>query len=192
MQGNNNLRIFSSNSNNRYTDTEIDTLSAIADGPGAGAVADSKLYNSLSLTVTLATVSLIDFIALNNPGVTFGQSLSIDDWISSVNNTLMSKSEIQNNFNATNQEITKIKNGTTTVPSATNSSNVTTTINGVAITSIFENNGTTVKKSTTTSNITDNSTSTNYKVRVLTQSEYDNLVSSGTIDNTTIYFIKEG
>ena len=172
MQGNNNLRVFSINSNNRYTDAEINDLAVIEDGPGAGAVADSKLYNSLSLTTTLATVSLIDFIAQKNPSVTFGQTLSINDWISAVNNALISKSEVQSNITSINNAITNITNGTTVVTNAlnltsgtiggrtqssifngntstvNNSTNVVSTINGKQISTIFESNGTTVKNST--------------------------------------------
>ena len=89
MQSNNKLRPFSTNTTNIYSDSDLDSLSVIGTGApsSVGAIADSKLYNSLSATTTLACTALIDFVAAQNPSVNFGQTLSIDNWISSINNS---------------------------------------------------------------------------------------------------------
>lgn len=123
MQSNNLLRPFSTNTQNIYSDAELGTLSVIETGaPGnAGAVADSKLYNSLSATTTLACTALIDFVASQNPAVNFGQTLAIDNWIAAVNNSFVSLS-------AYNTAITNITNGTTVVGKATNATNATNAI----------------------------------------------------------------
>ena len=87
MQSNNKLRPFSTNTTNIYSDSDIATLSVIGTGAVNNAIADSKLYNSLSATTTLACTALIDFVAAQNPSVNFGQTLPIDNWISSINNS---------------------------------------------------------------------------------------------------------
>lgn len=186
MQANNKLRVFSGNTANRYTDSDIATNPTIGTGAVNQAVADSKLYNSLSLTTTLAVTSLIDFIAAQNPSVQFGQDLAIDDWITAVNNSLVSLSAYTANKTATDtniannlSQINQLKNGTIKAGDATkfagrtaaqvfngttatvnNSVNVTTNINGKAISTIFESNGTTIKNSTNAEFVSVNSTNT--------------------------------
>lgn len=138
MQGNNNLRVFSGNTSNYIADADLDGA-VVQSGAVNGGVAASNLYNSLSLTTTLACTSLIDFVAQYNPNITFGQTTPIDTWITAVGNAIASKTSVDN-----------IVNGTTTVGNATN---VTTNINGNAISNIFESNGTTVKNATNATNV---------------------------------------
>lgn len=179
MQANNKLRVFSGNTANRYTDSDIATNPTIGIGAVNEAVADSKLYNSLSLTTTLAVTSLIDFIAAQNPSVQFGQDLSIDSWISAVNNSLVSLSAYTANKTATDtsiannlSQINQLKDGTIKAGDATkfagrtaaqvfsgstatanNAVNVTTNINGKAISTIFESDGMTVKNAAAVNNV---------------------------------------
>lgn len=110
MQSNNFLRPFSTNTTNIYSDSDIATLSVIGTGAVNNAIADSKLYNSLSATTTLACTALIDFVALQNPSVNFGQTLPIDNWISAVTNAF-----------ATKQSVDDIIDGTTVVEKASKS-----------------------------------------------------------------------
>ena len=119
MQSNNFLRPFSTNTTNIYSDNDIDTLSVIGTGApsNVGAVADSKLYNSLSATTTLACTALIDFVAAQNPTINFGQTLPIDNWISAINNSFVALSTY-------NTAITNITNGTTVVGNANKINNV--------------------------------------------------------------------
>lgn len=119
MQSNNFLRPFSTKTTNIYSDSDINTLSVIGTGApsNVGAVADSKLYNSLSATTTLACTALIDFVASQNPSVSFGQTLAIDNWISAVNNSFVSLSTYTT-------AITNLTNGTTVVGNATNAVNL--------------------------------------------------------------------
>lgn len=139
MQGNNKLRVFSGNTSNYIADADLDGAT-VQTGAVNGGVAASNLYNSLSLTTTLACTSLIDFVAQYNPSVTFGQTTPIETWITAVGNAIASKTSVDN-----------IVNGTTTVG---NANNVTTNINGNAISDIFESNGTTVKNATNSANAT--------------------------------------
>lgn len=139
MQGNNKLRVFSGNTSNYIADADLDGA-PVQTGAVNGGVAASNLYNSLSLTTTLACTSLIDFVAQYNPSVTFGQTTPIETWITAVGNAIASKVSVDN-----------IISGTTTVGNATN---VTTNINGNAISDIFESNGTTVKNATNATNAT--------------------------------------
>lgn len=114
MQGNNNLRVLSGNSSvspsatyRRLGDADLDSTLA-QNGAGYGSTADSLLYNSLSLSVTLPIVALVDYIAQYNPNKTFGQDLGINDWISAVSTAF-----------ASNQKVdtlkTNLENGTTVV-----------------------------------------------------------------------------
>lgn len=139
MQGNNKLRVFSGNTSNYIADADLDGA-PVQTGAVNGGVAASNLYNSLSLTTTLACTSLIDFVAQYNPSVTFGQTTPIETWITAVSNAIASKTSVDN-----------IVNGTTTVG---NAANVTTNINGKAISTIFESDGTTVKNATNSANAT--------------------------------------
>lgn len=138
MQGNNKLRVFSVNTSNYISDADLDGA-VVQSGAVNGGVAASNLYNSLSLTTTLACTSLIDFVAQYNPNITFGQTTPIDTWITAVGNAIASKTSVDN-----------IVNGTTP---AANATNVTTNINGKAISTIFESNGTTVKNATNATNV---------------------------------------
>ena len=108
MQGNNKLRVFSGNTSNYIADTDLDGA-VVQSGAVNGGVAASNLYNSLSLTTTLACTSLIDFVAQYNPSITFGQTTPIDTWITAVGNAIASKVSVDN-----------IVDGTTTVGNATN------------------------------------------------------------------------
>lgn len=58
-------------------------------------------------------------------------------------------------------EVTKIKNGTTVVPKATDATNVTTNINGKAISNIFEPDGLKIKKATLADTATNANHATN-------------------------------
>lgn len=138
MQGNNKLRVFSGNTSNYIADADLDGA-PVQTGAVNGGVAASNLYNSLSLTTTLACTSLIDFVAQYNPSVTFGQTTPIETWIIAVGNAIASKVSVDN-----------IVDGTTP---AANATNVTTNINGKAISTIFESNGTTVKNATNATNV---------------------------------------
>lgn len=146
MQGNNKLRVFSGNTSNYIADANLDGA-PVQTGAVNGGVAASNLYNSLSLTTTLACTSLIDFVAQYNPSVTFGQTTPIETWITAVGNAIASKVSVDN-----------IVDGTTP---AANATNVTTNINGNAISDIFESNGTTVKNATNSANAT-NATNATY------------------------------
>lgn len=177
MQSNNKLRPFSVESDSYYTDTEVDTLVTIGTGAVLGAKADSKLYNSLSMNATLPAVAITDLLALYNPSVTFGQALDIDTWITAVNNTIPSISNINNGnvsvgkvsgtgvlgttsgtTDTTNRQPDSIfESNSNTVKNATN---VTDSINDKSISDIFEINGTTVKNATNATNAVVNSDST--------------------------------
>lgn len=112
MQGNNKLRVFSGNTSNYIADADLDGAT-VQTGAVNGGAAASNLYNSLSLTTTLACTSLIDFVAQYNPSITFGQTTPIETWITAVGNAIASKTSVDN-----------IVNGTTTVMNATNATNV--------------------------------------------------------------------
>lgn len=140
MQPNNKIRPFSTNTDNKYSDSDVGTLSVIGTGAVNGARADSKLYNSLSANTSLVACALADLIASQNQSTTFGQETPIDTWLQAVKNTF-----------AVANDLKKVVNGTTTVKNATN---VETNINGKPISSIFESNGTTVKNATNSQNST--------------------------------------
>lgn len=125
MQGNNYLRPFSTSAVSHYTDAELATESAIASGAISGASADSKLYNSLSMTTTLLSTAIADFLALHNPSVNFGQTLSINDWISAVNGTVATVSSVS----AVSGRVSDLEDGTTPAAKATNADNATTVQN---------------------------------------------------------------
>lgn len=148
MQSNNLIQVFSQAKNNYYNDTEIATSGVqtiVSMGAVSGQYSNSALYNSFCLSMSLPVVALVDYIAQQNPSVTFGMALGIDQWISAVQGTFANYTDTQNSINAINTNIANITNGTTTVG---NASNVTTNINGKAISTIFESDGTTVKNAT--------------------------------------------
>ena len=148
MQSNNLIQVFSQAKNNYYNDTEIVTSGVqtiVSMGAVSGQYSNSALYNSFCLSMSLPVVALVDYIAQQNPSVTFGMALGIDQWISAVQGTFANYTDTQNSINAINTNIANITNGTTTVG---NASNVTTNINGKAISTIFESDGTTVKNAT--------------------------------------------
>lgn len=134
MQPNNKIRPFSTNTDNKYSDSDVGTLPVIGTGAVNGARADSKLYNSLSANTSLVACALADLIASQNQSITFGQETPIDTWLQAVKDTF-----------ATTLVVNSIIGGTT---SAGNATNVTTKINGKPISSIFESDGTTVKNAT--------------------------------------------
>lgn len=134
MQPNNKIRPFSTNTDNKYSDSDVGTLPVIGTGAVEGGIANSKLYNSLSANTSLVACALADLIASQNQSITFGQETPIDTWLQAVKDTF-----------ATTLVVNSIINGTTTVGNATN---VETNINGKPISSIFESDGTTVKNAT--------------------------------------------
>lgn len=138
MQPNNKIRPFSTNTDNKYSDSDVGTLPVIGTGAVNGARADSKLYNSLSANTSLVACALADLIASQNKSITFGQETPIDTWLQAVKDTF-----------ATTLVVNSIIYGTTTVGNATN---VKTNINGKPISSIFENDGITVKNATNSTN----------------------------------------
>lgn len=162
METNNKIQLFSTTTNNVYSDTDMQE-SAVQTIVKTGAVfnnsASSKLYNSLSKSLSLPVVALVDYVAKQNPTITFGQALDIDSWISAFQNSFASYKDTQNSITAINTNITNIVNGTTTVgkatnatnatnaTDATNATNVTTTINGKNISDIFAADGVTIKNS---------------------------------------------
>lgn len=111
MQANNNLRVFSGDATNVIADSNLETA-VVTNGAAFGAVASSALYNTLSKLTTLACTSLIDFVALQNPSVTFGQDTPIENWITAVNNAFASKSDLTTLTNG-------LTNGTTVVQKST-------------------------------------------------------------------------
>lgn len=134
MQPNNKIRPFSTNTDNKYSDSDVGTLPVIGTGAVEGGIANSKLYNSLSANTSLVACALADLIASQNQSITFGQKTPIDTWLQAVKDTF-----------ATTRVVNSIIDGTTTVGNATN---VETNINGKPISSIFESDGTTVKNAT--------------------------------------------
>lgn len=154
METNNKIQLFSTTTNNVYSDTDMQD-SAVQTIVKTGAVfnksASSKLYNSLSKSLSLPVVALVDYVAKQNPTITFGQALDIDSWISAFQNSFAPFKTTQDSISAINTNITNITKGTTAVGKATN---VTTNINGKAISTIFETNGTTAKNSTNATNVT--------------------------------------
>lgn len=94
MQSNNNLRPFSTNTTNIYSDAQLDTLAEVKQGAISGAAADSKLYNSLSACTSLLSTAITDFLALHNPDITFGQTLPIESWISAVNKSIKPRDSV--------------------------------------------------------------------------------------------------
>ena len=115
MQGNNKLRVFSGEASNVIADSNLETA-VVKNGAVFGSVASSALYNTLSKLTSLACTSLIDFVALQNPSVTFGQETPIESWITAVNNAFASKSAL-----TTLQ--TGLSNGTVVVNKSTNDAN---------------------------------------------------------------------
>lgn len=126
MQSNNKLRPFSTNTTNIYSDAQIDTLAEVGQGAVSGGAADSKLYNSLSASTSLLSTAIADFLALNNPSITFGQTLPIESWIEAVNNTLIDKSSYTATIQSINESISNITDGTTKVSNAANADNANT------------------------------------------------------------------
>lgn len=117
MQPNNKIRPFSTNTDNKYSDSDVGTFPVISTGAVNGARADSKLYNSLSANTSLVACALADLIASQNQSITFGQETPIDTWLQAVKDTF-----------ATTLVVNSIINGTTTVKNATNATNATNAI----------------------------------------------------------------
>lgn len=139
MQANNKLRVFSGNSSTesgetyrRLADADL-ASSLVQNGAGFNSVADSSLYNSLSLAMSLPVVALVDFIAQYNSSLTFGQDLGIDSWISAVENAFASKVSVDN-----------VVNGTTPVAKAdtlTTARTITVSGNGTNSSASFDGSG---------------------------------------------------
>lgn len=125
------------------------------------AVLDSSgnIDKSKSALQTLATRTglmdgkLVKYDGTNKTLVDTGKT--VGDFATAAQGATADAAKAKADTNATN--IANIKNGTTVVPSANHANtadsaaNVTTNINGKAITSIFETNGTTVKNATNAS-----------------------------------------
>lgn len=117
---NNKLRILSGNSTTdgatykRLSDTDLASATA-QNGAAYGQTANSALYNSLSLSLSLPVVAFVECLAEANSLTNFGQGLAIENWISSIKNTFALKSTVD----ALSTSVDNIINGTTTVGSAT-------------------------------------------------------------------------
>lgn len=120
----------------------------VIDGDGNAQVGDVELDASGNIDVTNSDLQIL----ATREGLTDGNLVKWDD----TKKTLVPDTTVASNAssalskaNANATEISNIKNGTTAVGKATN---VTTNINGKAISSIFESNGTTVKNATNATN----------------------------------------
>lgn len=94
MQINNKLRVFSGDTDNIIADDDLGSA-RVSQGAVLETKADSGLYNSLSRCTSLPSVALTDFIAKENPSITFGQDTPIDTWIEATNNAIASKSDTE-------------------------------------------------------------------------------------------------
>lgn len=147
----------------KYDGTNSGAL--VFDGDGIASVGDVVLNangdidTTRSQLQTLATRTglvdgkLVKYDGTNKTLVDAGKT--VGDFATAAQGATADTAKAKADTNAT--DIANIKNGTTVVPNATHANtadsaaNVTTNINGKAITSIFETNGTTVKNATNAS-----------------------------------------
>lgn len=113
---------------------------------------DQAIINALDTTSGL-TVGYFSFSKLETEKVDLSAyQTKTDNTLETTSKTVVGAiNEVKNKADANATDISNIKDGTTKVKkaeTADNATNVTTNINGHAITDIFETNGTTVKKAT--------------------------------------------
>lgn len=113
---------------------------------------DQAIINALDTTSGL-TVGYFSFSKLETEKVDLSAyQTKTDNTLETTSKTVVGAiNEVKNKADANATEISNLKDGTTKVKkaeTADNATNVTTSINGKAITDIFETNGTTVKKAT--------------------------------------------
>lgn len=97
MQNNNNFRVFSGDTTNILSDSELSS-DVVTKGAVKNTVADSALYNTLSKATSTVTTAVADFVASQNPDTTFGMDTSVSTMITATNNAIVGK----NNFNSSN------------------------------------------------------------------------------------------
>lgn len=137
MQANNKFRPYSSEAESIYTDDEVTGLASniVSAGAITNQSAGSDLYNSLSLQCSILTTAITDFIASQNPTLTFGlKTLTMDAWIQAVQNTFAPKastdtsiSTINTTLTALQDDIADIVDGSTTTGNAMFASNANVT-----------------------------------------------------------------